>query len=534
MLNKITPELVKTACKKLKPGKSDPIHSFLSDCFRNAPDLLYTHLAHVLRCTLVHSHVSLVLLLSTLVPLVNDKLASINASKNYRSVAISSILLKIFDWVVILLDGPSLHLNELQFAYQEGCSTVMCTWAALETIDYFLRNGSEVFTCATDMSKAFDTTLHSLMFTKMLDRGVCPIFVRLLIYIYSHQVANVRWNSEHSSKFSIRNGCGQGKVLAALAYCLYCEELFDTLRRRHSGCWVRGYFRGIFGYSDDNWVLAPSLSALQDMLKTCEEFATAHNLRFSTDPNPNKCKTKCMAFLNKARDLPSMILCGNPLPWATSMKHLGTTVTNKIDGCQQDMRQKTAKYIDKNCNLTQEFKFAHPETKIEINRIYNTHFSGSQVWDLFSPGFASLEATFNRSIKIMANLPYATHRYLVGQLAGGHMRTMLIKNYLSFISSVKLSSKFVLRQLYSLASSDVRSVTGSNLRNILMMTSLINVNDLHPNVMNNIKYHIIENTQMWRVGLISEVIDIKYGNLRNPNGWTDLDLDEILYISCTQ
>ena len=72
---------------------------------------------------------------------MKDKLASINASKNYRSVAISSILLKFFDWVVILMDGPSLHLNELQFAYQEGCSTVMCTWAALETIDYFLRNG---------------------------------------------------------------------------------------------------------------------------------------------------------------------------------------------------------------------------------------------------------------------------------------------------------------------------------------------------------------------------------------------------------
>ena len=64
-----------------------------------------------------------------------------------------------------------------------------------------------------------------------------------------------------------------GKVLAAIAYCMYCEELFETLRRRHSGCWVRGYYRGIFGYSDDNWVLAPSLSALQDILKTCEEFA---------------------------------------------------------------------------------------------------------------------------------------------------------------------------------------------------------------------------------------------------------------------
>ena len=152
MLTKITPELLKTACKKLKPGKSDPIHSFSSDCFRNASDSLYDHLAHILRCCSVHSHVTLVLLLSTLVPLVKDKLASNTISKNYRSVAISSILLKIFDWVVILLDGDSLGLNDLQFAYQAGCSTVMCTWAALETIDHFVKHGSEVFTCATDMS----------------------------------------------------------------------------------------------------------------------------------------------------------------------------------------------------------------------------------------------------------------------------------------------------------------------------------------------------------------------------------------------
>ena len=172
------------------------------------------------------------------------------------------------------------------------------------------------------MSKAFDLTPHSLMFDKMLDKGVSPIFVRLLIHIYSHQVANVRWNGEHSSNFPVRNGCGQGKVLAAIAYCVYCEELFETLQRRHSGCWVRGYYRGIFGYSDDNWVLAPSLSALQDILRTCEEFAASHNLKFSTDPDPGKCKTKCMAFLKKSMDLPPMFLCGNPLPWVDSLKHL--------------------------------------------------------------------------------------------------------------------------------------------------------------------------------------------------------------------
>ena len=422
-------------------------------------------------------------------------------------MAISSILLKILDWVIITLDGDHLGLNDLQFAYQAECSTVMCTWAALETIDYFLRCGSEVFTCATDMSKAFDLTLHSLMFTKMLDAGVCPIFVRLLVFIYSHQEANVRWNGQHSSNFSIRNGCGQGKVLAAIAYCLYCEELFETLRRRHSGCWVRGYYRGIFGYNDDNWVLAPSLSALQDILNTCEEFAASHNLKFSTDPDPGKCKTKCMAFLKKPRVLPSMILCGNPLPWVDSLKHLGTKVTNTIDGCQQDIKQKIASYIAKNCNLNQEFDFSHPETKIRINRIYNCHFSGSQVWDLFSPGLRNLESAYNRSVKLMASLPYATHRYLVGDIAGGHMMIHLMSNYLGFINRLKGSSKLVLRQLYQLVCKDARSVTGSNLRNIMIMTNCSKVEDLHPALVRNIKYHNVEENQVWRLGLVRELID---------------------------
>ena len=160
--------------------RENPVFNFSSDCFKIACMDLFEHLSFILKSCTVHCHISQVLLLSTLVPLVKDNLWDISISKNYRSVAISSILLKIFDWVVILLDGDSLGLDELQFAYQAGCSTAMCTWAALETIDFFLKNGSEVYTCATDMSKAFDLTLHSLMFSKMLDKGVSPIFVRII------------------------------------------------------------------------------------------------------------------------------------------------------------------------------------------------------------------------------------------------------------------------------------------------------------------------------------------------------------------
>ena len=117
----------------------------------------------------------------------------------------------------------------------------------------------------------------------MLAAGFPAIYIRLFIYIYANQTANVRWNSEFSTAFPMTNGCRQGAVLSAIAYCFYCENLFTLLKQRRAGCWILGYYHGILGYSDDNWLLAPSLNALQDMLVTCEQYAASHNLKFRTD-----------------------------------------------------------------------------------------------------------------------------------------------------------------------------------------------------------------------------------------------------------
>ena len=101
--------------------------------------------------------------------------------------------------------------------------------------------------------------------------------------------------------------------------------------------------RGIRIYSNNNWALAPLLTSLQDMILIMEEYATSHNLKFSTDPNTQKCKTKCLAYLKKPRELQSMKLCGNPLPWVDTVKHLGITVTNIIEGCQKKTMSKRAR-----------------------------------------------------------------------------------------------------------------------------------------------------------------------------------------------
>ena len=389
-----------------------------------------------------------------------------------------------------------------------------------------------MYCCLMDMSKAFDLVKHSILFKKFISAGLSVIFIRLLIFIYINQFANIRWNNSFSSFFSMTNGVRQGAILSGFAYCFYMNDLFSKLRKNKSGCWVRGTFLGILGYSDDSLLLAPSLDTLQEMLKVCEEYAQSHNLRFSTDRNPSKCKTKCMAFLIRDRPLPPLQLCGNPLPWVSSGKHLGITIDNKIDGMKGDLKKKRAEYIDKNNEILQEFGFSHPKTKILINSIYNCHLSGSCLWDLFSKEAVQLESTWNLSMKLMMDLPRGTHRRLIEPLSEvTHIKTVLMKRFLNFVQQIKKSSKKSSKFLLESIQHDARSITGSNLRNILLKTDKTSIRDLVPNDVLNIEYHPIQEDENWKVSFIQELIEAKNSNLEVVD-FTDDELDKIMEFLC--
>ena len=249
------------------------------------------------------------------------------------------------------------------------------------------------------------------------------------------------------------------------------------------------------------------------MLTTCEEYAASHNLKFSTDTDPVKCKTKLMAFLKKPRELPSLMLCGNPLPWVSQIKHLGNTISNSIDGNQLDIRVKTAKFIDKNNSINQEFYFANPDTKMKLNNIFNGHFTGSPLWKLGSKELAKLESAYNKSVKIMYDLPWATHRYLIEPVSGfPHLSRILVGRYLSFINNIRSSGKSEIIQLLDLVQSDVRLTTGSNLRTIMLLASKNKIEDLKECKV-ELKYHEVAASEAWRVGFVKEIVKLKNEDL---------------------
>ncbi len=525
--------VLKLCAQKLKPGKTDPILKITSDFVINAPDIVFQLLSLCLKSYVIHAHISDFLLVSMMIPLIKDKLGDITSSNNYRSIAISSLIMKLYDLVVISLFKEYLYLDDLQFGYQSGVSTSMCTWLATESIAYFQRNGSEVFTCLMDMSKAFDTVQHSCLFKKMLGQGMPLIIVRFVLVSYQNQRANVKWNKELSKYFGIKNGVKQGAILSAILYCVYTNGLFEELRRKKIGCFVGDSYVGVIGYADDLFLMSPSIDGLQEMLHVCEDYAEKHNLSFSTDSNPQKSKTKCMAFLHKERQLRGLKLCDNVLPWVGTGKHLGMRIDNIRDIFNRDILEKRARYIQGNNQLMQEFSFASCLTKIFINRVYNGHHYGSVLWDLYGRKAEMVYNTWSVSIRRMLRIDRKSHRYLIEPLSRmKHLKRMILEAFMTFTKKLSSSPKSSIRNVFELVQKDCRSVTGSNLRNITLECS----SDLHrPFSTIEIKekdFFPTPQDAAWKVPLIRELIEMR-DDLRDKAGWKKEDIISTLQHLCT-
>ena len=309
--------------------------------------------------------------------------------------------------------------------------------------------------------------------------------------------------------------------------------LFEKLSSKRSGCWINQDYLGILGYADDNFLIAPTMESLQEMLYTCEEYALEHNLKFSTNPILAKCKTKCLAFLFKARNLRKLTLCGNNLPWDDHGKHLGNTIENTINGLVKDILIKRARYIQRNNELIQEFHFAHPKTLFDINLIYNGHFTGSPLWDIFSKEAEMFEKTWNTSVRTMYDLPRSAHKYFVEEISGTpHLKSILIKRFLNFTEQIKMSKKIALKNVFQKMRKNCQSVTGSNLRKIMLLVGKQNVDDLDILDADKVKYNMVIDSDQWRINLVNEITEIKFGDL-HVEGFTWIELNDMLQEVCT-
>ena len=199
----------------------------------------------------------------------------------------------------------------------------------------------------------------------------------------------------------------------------------------------------------------------------------------------------------------------------------------------QDAAVKRAQFVSKSLELNQEFAYANSRTKFEIHRIYNSHFYGSPLWDLEEKSTLSFESTYNRGIKVMFNLPVATHRNLIVPVSKyPHLRQTLVSRFLGFVDQIKASKKVIPKMLLNHIMHDVQSTTGKNLRSILLQTGKHDVSDLCKLDARSISYFPLSKEEAWKELFLNELVDTRDRNL-HVEGFGDDELSSLIEFICT-
>ena len=172
-------------------------------------------------------------------------------------------------------------------------------------------------------------------------------------------------------------------------------------------------------------------------------------------------------------------------------------------------------FIQTAMDLNQEFFSLPPDLKFRMCELYNSHFSSSSIWKLNSQDAFRLYAAWNKNLKVMYDLPWATHRWILEEITGKSLQLMLLKRFLKFINSMLKTNKPSLKYLLNTVSKDVRSVTGSNMRTLLLRTGVQAVpgKTLLSSIRVKRLFEVPEGEE-WRVPLLHSLLQIRSGSFK--------------------
>jgi hypothetical protein len=88
--------------------------------FLHAPDILFDQLAEVFKSSLIHGNLTLQILTCAFLPFFKGGLKNPESSDSYRAIAGASQLLKLFEYVILIVWGHLLESDSLQFGYKHG------------------------------------------------------------------------------------------------------------------------------------------------------------------------------------------------------------------------------------------------------------------------------------------------------------------------------------------------------------------------------------------------------------------------------
>jgi len=199
--------------------------------------------------------------------------------ENYRPIALTSHLVKLFEKVVRTkisnyLEANNLY-NENQHGFRKGRSCLSQLLTYFDHINEELEKGSGVDTIYLDFSKAFDRVDFETLLKKVSSLGIGGKLGRWIHSFLTDRTQEVIVNRTQSQAVSVHSGVPQGSVLGPLLFVIMISDIDENILHSNVLCFADDS-RVYKGISDET-----DTAKLQEDLNSICSWSTQNKMQFN-------------------------------------------------------------------------------------------------------------------------------------------------------------------------------------------------------------------------------------------------------------
>ena len=318
----ITSSEVRSTIKSLKSGKAsatDMISNEILKCFDLSHIEFLTSLFNLCFNKSIYPWNE-----SIITPLL--KKGDVSNPDNYRAIAVSSVLGKVFSTILLerlksfkktnCPDPPN------QLGFTKGAQTYDHILTMQTIANKYKKMHKPVYAVFVDFKKAFDSVCRQALFYKLAKLGVRGKFYSVLKNMYTNSFAFIKLSGHLSKKIDIRKGTEQGHPLSPDLFKIFINDLSPLLE--HNNCpELSNKLISHLLWADDLIMLSLSPENCQLQINALGKFCNEWGIEI------NEVKTQIIIFGKNSVELGDLkfTLLGNVLKIVENYCYLGLILT---------------------------------------------------------------------------------------------------------------------------------------------------------------------------------------------------------------